>query len=192
LRARQEEEYERRAEAQRLLLAANRQREESLRSRPEEAAVPAGATIAAAAAVPTIREYLHLRVQDWKRSRAQKAQVTRIDRSSAFARRQALPITAGVAAAFLLGWGIAAYRDTPSKAAVQSAPPVLTPGQYAPYPAAKAARPTTVTKPTHAKRRAVRDTSIAEDEVVTRHYYPSKTATAQNRPTQRKKITDQQ
>lgn len=191
LRARQEEEYERRAEAQRLLLAANKQREESLRNRPEESALTLGEGVAETAAVPTIREYLNLRVQDWKRSRAKRSQVTRIDRSSAFASRQALPITAGVAAAFLLGWGIAAYRDTPPKASVQSAPPVLTQGQYAPYPTAKAPQHA-ASKPAHPKRRAVRDTSIAEDEVVTRHYYPSKTATAQNRTTQRKKITDLQ
>jgi hypothetical protein len=122
--------------------------------------------------------------------------VTPIDRAGVFAWRQAWPITAIVAAAFLLGWGIAVYHGSSGAPnAVTSQPPILAPGQYAPYPVTTS---TTAKKPAApagrppAKKHAVRDTAFAEDEVVTHHYYPSKAATAQNRAPQRKKISDLQ
>jgi hypothetical protein len=195
MRKREEEERERRAAAQELLLVANKQKEESARLDREPVVVPE-----AAAAVPTLRQYASLRWSGWKSSRSAarearpRSNVTRIDHSPAFAWRQAWPITATVAAAFLLGWGIAAYHS-PVPKAVTVQPPILAPGQYAPYPVAanavgkKAAAP--AVKPVQ-KRRVVHDNTVAEDEVVVHHYYPSKASTAQNRTPQRKKITDLQ
>lgn len=189
LRQRQQEEQGRRAEAQRLLLAANKQREESIRQR---AYVADAAAPSYAKPVPGMREYFVLRLAQWKNRRAHRDKVTSIDRSSSFAWRQALPITAGVAAAFLLGWGIAVY-DAPKTAVQSSAPPILTPGQYAAYPVQKvaASRPVARQKVAVKKHSASRDSSVAEDEVVVKHYYPSsKNVTAQNRAPQRKKISD--
>jgi chemotaxis protein histidine kinase CheA len=195
LRQRQDEEQARRAEAQRLLLEANLRREASVRQRAESQ--PPLVLPVTTESVPTFRQYLRQRVNFWKQQRASKAKVTRIDRAANFAWRQAWPITAGVAAAFLLGWGVAVHQ--PSKPKPPSNPPILTPGQYGAYPVAKvsSAQPVVNVKQQHpltarpaAKRRAIRDNSIAEDAVVTRHYYPSKGVTAQNGAPPRKKISD--
>ena len=184
------------------MIEATKQREEFARARQDVPLAAAAAGASSIAAVPTMKEYVGMRWQGWKDARARKSErersnVTSIDRANAFAWRQAWPITAIVAAAFFLGWGIAAYHDAPK--AVSSQPPVLTQGQYAPYPVSNAVSRKdsgqsrqTVKSATPAKRRPVHDNTIAEDEVVTHHYYPSKTTTAQNRTPQRKKITDLQ
>jgi hypothetical protein len=103
-------------------------------------------------------------------------------------------VTAGVAAACLIGWGIASYHDAAPAAASQEKPPILSPGQYAPYPVtAGASAPGSTARPPArpAKRSAVRNEGIAQDEVVVHHYYPSKSTTAQNQ-NPHKKITDLQ
>jgi hypothetical protein len=192
LRQRENEEHARRAEAQRLLLEANLRREESVRQRIESQTPVALPVVTES--VPTFRQYLGQRVNLWKQQRASKTNVTRIDRAANFAWRQAWPITAGVAAAFLLGWGVAVHQASKPKA--QTNPPILSPGQYGAYPVAKVSpsQPVRVKQPAAAqpapKRRAIRDNSVAQDEVVTRHYYTSKSVTAQNGAPPRKKISD--
>lgn len=198
MRQRREEELSRRAETQRLLLEANKRREESIR---ERGSAPVIAPQSIIGSVPTLREYFVLRMVQWRQSRAarqskSRANVTRIDRSGRSAWRQAWPITAGVAAACLVGWGIAAYHESAPQSV--EAPPILSPGQYAPYPVANppanTAAKRTVTHPqTRPKPSAVHRADVADDEVVVHHYYPAKGVTAQNRAPQRaKKITDLQ
>ncbi len=193
LRQRQDEEVVRKAEAQRLLLEANMRREEAARERE---AVPEVVLAKKNIEVPTLSQYLALRLQERREARVAKSRskVTRIDRGSRSAWRQAWPVTAAVAAACLVGWGIASYRDASPAATSQDKPPILSPGQYAPYPVATPASSPAVKQPANkTKRSAVRSQERGEDEVVVHHYYPSKTATAQNRvPQHGKKITDLQ
>jgi hypothetical protein len=193
MRQRQDEEIARKAEAQRLLLEANRRREESARER-EVVAEPVVAKNGGQ--MPTLSQYLALRLQQRSETRAAKSRskITRIDRPGRSAWRQAWPITAGVAALCLIGWGIASYRDAAPAATSQDKPPILTPGQYAPYPVATPVSAPAAKQQAHkARRSAVRGQDVADDEVVVHHYYPSKAATAQNRtPQHGKKITDLQ
>ena len=138
MRQRREEDLARRAEAQRLLLEANKRREESMHQRAVEPV-----ELPVSNAIPTVGQYLGLRVNQWRQARSARqsnprTKVTRIDRSGRSAWYQAWPITAGVAALCLIGWGIAAYHDSAAQSA-QTPPPILSPGQYAPYPVASAA-----------------------------------------------------
>jgi hypothetical protein len=199
IRQRREEDLARRAEAQRLLLEANKRREESIRERGSEPVLAATASVPHN--LPTLGQYFVLRFDQWRQARTARQniareKVTRIDRSGRSSWRQAWAVTAGVAAACLIGWGIAAYHDSTPQTV--QAPPVLAPGQYAPYPVANpqattTARRTTARPQTRPKPSPVHRADIADDEVVVHHYYPSKTATAQNRAPQRgKKITDLQ
>lgn len=191
IRQRHDEEHARKAEAQRLLLEANLRREQSARAR--ETARETSAAPNPTVSVPTLSQYMALRLQHWSEARAarSRSKVTRIDSGTRSAWRQAWPVTAGVAALCLIGWGIASYHEAPSAAASQEKPPILSPGQYAPYPVATPVATPAAKATRRVKRSAVRSQNIAQDEVVVHHYYPSKTTTAQNQGPH-KKITDLQ
>jgi hypothetical protein len=112
---------------------------------------------------------------------------------------QSWPIAAGVAFAFLLGWFAATQNNTPAKHVLQPAAvvPVVSQGviptQHIQKPRAqrKVLQTTAARKPSAVRnsRPKVDANTVAEDEVVTRHY-PAKTVTAQNRQQHPKRYSD--